>query len=311
MMTGVTDEQRPPDLDPEQLRRFQEFQRFQEFERFQEAQRQQGALPPGGADSGNLPQVVEGSAVDQGPVTDPRLAEGAPQPQQAPPRFPPGGFPAGGPQPGQAPGYPPPGHPAPGYPVPHQQPYPPPAPAVHKGKPWWQHVLASRLVRRLVTLGVLLLVLQYFYDQYFGGEQPGDRAQTAGGPTGEAVEMAPDTPVKTIAKLYGDVGSGRVRACKVLFSEDAARDGFASAFGAGTCEEAFAALKPQVTHVTNYSGVSFSSELYKTPTTDVVVVSSCEAVVSGGPRLGKFTVTRQSNEKWMISAYEQETCAQP
>ncbi|GAA2663700.1 MULTISPECIES: hypothetical protein [Actinosynnema] len=305
----MTDEQRPPDLDPEQLRRFQEFQRFQEFERFQEAQRQQGALPPGGADPEHLPQVVEGSAVDRGPVTDPRLAEGAPgvPPQQPPPGPHPGPVHPG---PGHG-GHPAPGYPPPGYPAPYQQPYPPPAPAVHKGKPWWQHVLASRLVRRLVTLGVLLLVLQYFYDQHFGGEQPGDLAQTAGGPTGEAVEMAPDTPVKTIAKLYGDVGSGRVRACKVLFSEDAARDGFASAFGAGTCEEAFAALKPQVTHVTNYSGISFSSELYKTPTTDVVVVSSCEAVVSGGPRLGKFTVTKQTNEKWMISAYEQETCAQP
>ncbi|MBB5954819.1 hypothetical protein FHS29_001389 [Saccharothrix tamanrassetensis] len=239
----------PPDIDPEQLRQFQEFQRFQEYQRFQQAQGTP-ALPPG---------------------TSP-----------PPPTTP---------------------HPT----TPHPTTPPPAAPAKPPRKPVWKVLLGSKLFRRLVYLVVVLLLLGYFYDKYFGGPTPGDVAVDSGGDKGNVI--APQTPYGlqgTVALFYKHViNDDAGRAC-LLFSEDQAKKNFTEAFRAKDCESAVHQLSGQVTNSAQYRQLGFPADMRAVPNGGSVEVSSCELQVTGGPRLGRFVLSMQDNKTWVITGYQAE-----
>jgi len=171
-------------------------------------------------------------------------------------------------------------------------------------------VLGSKLFRRLVYLVVALLVANHFYEQYFGGDDPGDIAVDSGGVENNV--LAPQTPYGisgTVALFYKHVGTGDAgEACR-LFKEDGPRRAFAEAFGEGECAAAVEKLKPRVTNVTNYRQLGFPATMRGTPAGGSVQVSSCELTVRDGPRLGRFTLTAQPSKSWVITGYEAEsTC---
>lgn len=194
----------------------------------------------------------------------------------------------------------------PGTPTP---PPPPPAPAPPPRKPLWQVLLGSKLVRRLILLLIVVLVGMYFYEQYFGSDDSGDVAQSKGGKQGN--QTAPSTPFGingTVGRLYSHVSQDiSDRGCLLFADDGVAKKEFAQAFGAPDCESAIHALKKQVTNVDLYQRPKFPDSATGTPSGSTAVVSSCEMEVSGGPRLGKFTLTKlEPSGSWIITGYEAE-----
>ncbi|WP_433265876.1 hypothetical protein ACQPZF_39230 [Actinosynnema sp. CS-041913] len=226
----------PPDLDPEQLRQFQEFQRFQEYQRFQQTQGVQ-ALPPGTS-------------------TPPPIAP------------------------------------------------PPAAPAKPLRKPLWLILLGSKAFRRLIYLLVVLLILSIAYNHYFGTSDESGEPRAQGNQ--EQVARIPKTPWGlngTIGRLYQHVGHDIADQGCLLFARDgAAKKKFADAIGAPDCESAIHMLKKQVTNVDQYE------KAYPVDTGQQVTrveVSSCDLDVRGGPRLGRFVLTKlEPSGAWAITDYE-------
>ncbi|XVV03335.1 hypothetical protein ACQPW3_39395 [Actinosynnema sp. CA-248983] len=156
---------------------------------------------------------------------------------------------------------------------------------------------------------LVLVLLSFAYDHYFGGDDTGDVAQSKGGKQGN--QTAPSTPFGingTVGRLYSHVSQDiSDRGCLLFADDGEAKKEFARAFRAPDCESAIHALKQQVTNVDLYQRPKFPDSATGTPSGNTAVVSSCEMEVSGGPRLGKFTLTKlEPSGSWVITGYQAE-----
>ncbi|WP_253771221.1 hypothetical protein [Goodfellowiella coeruleoviolacea] len=277
-------------LDPDQLRRFQEFQQFQQFLRFQEAQQQNDAAAastPGAAGGPPALPAPPGASPAAGTV--------------------PGSASLPVPAPGTAPG---PG--AAPVPVidqgrwPPQPPSGPPHPPGSPRTPLWRRVLRLRLVRRLIRLAVtvlvVLLLLNWAYQYYFG-EEP---EEAAGGGRTETNQLLPTKPSETVRMLYDHIAQGLPDDACALFT-DATKQTFATDLGAPDCPQAMRQLSAAVQRKSSYAEPVFRNDTTKVPAGTTTEISSCaDLVVQGGQRLGRFTLTRQDNGGWIISGHENE-----
>ncbi|MET1071568.1 MAG: hypothetical protein ABWY11_02855, partial [Umezawaea sp.] len=173
-------------------------------------------------------------------------------------------------------------------------------------KPLWKVVLGSRLVRRLVSLALTLLVFMFAanwaYDKFFDtNDEAADIARDSGGSTGNLI--APTSPYGlqgTVGIFYKHVSQDSPKQACNLFAEDgSARKKFTEAFKAADCEAAIHALHAKVLRVDQYEQPYFPDAMLKPPVTDRVQVSSCQDLkISGGPVLGKFVLSKQVNNTW-------------
>jgi len=261
------------DWSAEQIRRFQEFQRFQAYLRFSEGQ-------------GGPQQQPGGELV---PV----------QPAQSPPPGAPGPF----------------GVPA------VQQPLDAQLAGMREqldriervaNPPWWRKLLRSRLVRWPVLLLILAAIgvwgVPALVNHYIGGS-----AAPAGGPgaqlpapktaSGELPQKAKDA----VAELYRAIGENAPGYACFLFDQQTSV-AFGNAFGVAGCEAAVPLIHQRLTDPNSYSEPDLSQLPNQTATQTTMTISSCQFTVSGGPRLGTFTLTKVSDGGWEITGY---TAQQP
>jgi hypothetical protein len=181
-------------------------------------------------------------------------------------------------------------------------------------KPWWKVVLTSSLAKWIARWVILLLILAFAanwaFNHYFGsGNDPGNVARDSGGSTGNVI--APQSPFGlqgTVGMFYKHVSQDSPKQACNLFAEDGkAKKKFAAAFSAPDCETAVHTLHSKVVDVSKYEQPVFPDSMLKPPTTDRVEVSSCrDLIVTGGPKLGRFVLSKQVNNTWVISDYEAE-----
>jgi hypothetical protein len=194
----------------------------------------------------------------------------------------------------------------PAVPPPVQTVYVKPAP-----KPLWQIILGSWPVRWLVALLILALLVSYGYNQLFGGggDDPGDKAVDSGGSTNNKIVPERAYGLQgTVAMFYKHVSQGSdTQACNLFAEDGRAKENFTKAFSAVDCKTAIRELHGKVKDTSAYEQPLFPESMYKEPLTSTTEVSSCkDLVVSGGPRLGAFVLTQQTNKTWIISGYTAE-----
>ena len=261
----------------EQIRQFQEFQRFQAYLRFSESQGE----PPAQQSGGELVPV---------------------QPQQPPPS---GSAPA--PQPGpQLP---------PGLPLDAQ------LAGMREqlarieraaNPPWWRKLLRSRLVRWPILLLILAAIgiwgVPALVNHYIGGTPtPGGASAAQPAPKTESNEL-PKSPNDTVSDLYLFIAGNHAPQACFLFDNDT-KTRFAQQFHAATCEAAVATLNKQVTNAGSYGYPDLSLLPSAAANQTGITISSCKFAVSGGPRLGTFTLTKHTDGGWEITGYEaQQAC---
>jgi hypothetical protein len=176
--------------------------------------------------------------------------------------------------------------------------------------PLWRKILRSTPVRW--AMGILLLIILAVWGvpaliQHYFGSNVDQHTNGAGKPSSIGVSgLLPGAPYDTVAAVYllPAQGSPASRTC-LLFSPTAAKT-FAQAFGAASCEAAVGKITAQITDRNAYATPDMS--MLPNPTGDTVTVSSCAFDVTGGPRLGTFTVTKQE-DGWLVTGYQaQQPC---
>jgi hypothetical protein len=254
----------PPGMDADEYRRFQEFQRFQDYQRFVQGQQPQATQP--------------------GP-----------------------GVPAGS---GMAPLQP--GQPAP-YGIEHhlsgmQQQLAELTASQARiervtNPPLWQKILRNKWLHRLIWLVIIVLLATWgvpkLIHHYFGNDDNGTGGSAALPLPKEQSGVLPGGPHDAVADVYLFVGGNHTTQACLIFSTAAAAK-FAAAAGAPNCPAAVTALHGQVTDAAAYEAPQLTQ--LPSPQGGEMVISSCEFDVAGGPRLGTFTVTQQS-QGWEITDY--------
>jgi len=180
---------------------------------------------------------------------------------------------------------------------------PPPPP-----KPLWRKALASKALRRLAVLLIVVLGLYFAYQHYFG--TPDDLpASETGGHTFTDRTMLQTRPNQSVRMVYQRVAENVPDVACGQFTDEAARQ-FAADAGAADCPAAVAALHAQVTGRKNdYAEPTFPEEWRNPPSNATVLeISSCKLEVTGGPRLGWFRVEKTVRDQWIITQHRQETC---
>jgi hypothetical protein len=172
--------------------------------------------------------------------------------------------------------------------------------------PLWKKILFSKVTRKLAYLLVVILVLTWLYNHYFGG--PADDGLGVQGAQGPGQVTDPgrlsDTPSGAITALYQDAASGinpafSANACTLLFSQEG-KAAFVRDFGAADCESLMRQLDGKV-------GALRLPPRIDTTGKSVVSISSCQdlQLKPGTMALGKFTLARQT-DGWWITGHEPE-----
>ena len=177
-------------------------------------------------------------------------------------------------------------------------------------KPLWRKALASKGLRKLVVLLIVILALYWGYQYYFGSNDEDLPASQTGGHTFTDRTMLQTAPDQTVRMIYQRVGENRPDVVCNQFTEEAARQ-FAADSGAADCPSAVAALSAQVTGSKNhYAEPTFPSEYrHVSATASVLEISSCRVEVDGGPKLGWFRLQKVEREQWIVTQHRQETCS--
>lgn len=174
--------------------------------------------------------------------------------------------------------------------------------------PWWKRLLRLlrfRFVRRLLYLLLLLLLLTWLYDYYFGDSGSGGGGTGTGGAPPQSTPITSPNAKAAIRGVYNYVAYKPETACK-LFT-DTGKSAFAYSYGTPTCEEAAKKANSQVTVPGTYSNPKFGADaIQETP--DTAIVNSCAAEVQGGPRLGKFQLSKAPDGGWLIDNYNAAQC---
>lgn len=261
----------PAGVDPETFRQFQEFQRFQQFQRFTQGQTPPpDAAPPWSAAGGQL-EPVQGR--QQPPPVHEQLAVVQAQLHEM--------------RQSQA--------------------------KIERATnpPLWRKILRSTPFRWAIGLLVIVLIAIWgvpaLVQHYVGGGND-QHTNTAGKPTSiqQSGQLA-GAPYDAVADVYLFPAEGLSpdKSC-LTFSASAAKS-FAQAFGTSSCVAAFTKIAGEITDKDAYSDPD-TSKLPTNPTGNTVTVDSCDLGVTGGPRLGTFTVTHV-DKGWEITGYQpQRTC---
>jgi hypothetical protein len=182
----------------------------------------------------------------------------------------------------------------------------PPAPR----KPWWRKALASKSLRRLVILLVVILGLYWAYQHYFGSADEDLPASQTGGHTFKDRTLLQTQPHSSVRMVYQRVAENVPDVACGQFTDEAARQ-FAADVGADDCPSAVAMMAAQVTGPKNqYAEPFFPAEYRNLPSTaSTLEISSCKLEVSGGPKLGWFRLQKVERDQWIITQHRQESCS--
>ncbi|TDQ05700.1 hypothetical protein [Labedaea rhizosphaerae] len=177
-------------------------------------------------------------------------------------------------------------------------------------RPAWQRFLRGKLFRKLVSALVVVLVLVWAYNHYFGASEDNDPQGAAGpGSVQEPGRLSP-SPQQAVIALYKMVAQGGAEeACTLVFDQQGGL-AFAQDFGATTCQAAITTLAAQVSKDSvdrNAYAAPKVTEQAMTLNGTSAIVSSCELNVVGGPPLGKLLLT-ENGGGWVITDHENETC---
>lgn len=210
---------------------------------------------------------------------------------------------------------PPPGQPGP-YgpphpPVPYGQQWPAPPPAGPPRTPLWLLVLRSRLVRRLISLALLLVALYVAYQHFFGTD-PTNPAALHPGPIEGSGRLEPN-PKDAVAAVYHQVADNPPDNACLEFTPAGAQ-AFARDFGATDCKQAVNRLHAALTSGGRSAyGVVVVFDAAVTRTGNTAVISSCRMRIDDGPRLGAFVLTENADGEWQITGHraEPDPCPAP
>jgi hypothetical protein len=177
--------------------------------------------------------------------------------------------------------------------------------------PLWRKILRSTPFRWAVGLLIIVLIAIWGVPalvQHYVGGGSAQNTNTAGKPTSiqQSGQLA-GAPYDAVADIYLFPAEGMApdKSC-LTFTASAARS-FAQAFGTSSCAAAFTKIASEITDRDAYSDPD-TSRLPSSPTGDTVTVDSCDLGVTGGPRLGTFTVTHV-DKGWQITGYQaQQPC---
>jgi hypothetical protein len=169
--------------------------------------------------------------------------------------------------------------------------------------PLWQKILRNKWLHRAVWLVIVVVLATWGVPQvihhYFGNADTGTGPGALPLPKGQS-GVLPDGPHQAVADVYMFVAENQPTAACLIFS-DAAKQQFAVASGAGDCPSAVTALYGQLIDKAAYAQ-PILTEL-PGPQGGSMTISSCSFKVTGGPRLGTFTLTKQA-QGWEITAYQ-------
>jgi hypothetical protein len=168
--------------------------------------------------------------------------------------------------------------------------------------PTWQKVLRNKWLHRLVWLVALIVLATWgvpaLIHHYFGNSDSGTGPAALPLPKGQS-GVLPEGPHQAVADVYMFIAENQPTDACLIFSGPAGRQ-FAATFGTRTCEQAATMLYGQVTDKATYGSPLLTP--LPSPQGATMIISSCSFAVSGGPRLGTFTVTQQ-NQGWEITGY--------
>lgn len=180
-------------------------------------------------------------------------------------------------------------------------------------RPVWRRLLGSKLFRRLVYVGLVLIALTWAYDHYFGEDDEVDRpaAETGGGKF-ETNNILPSNPYEAVRTIYDGIAQNSAGDICGVFSQPAQMD-FAAHLGHGDCGSAVAAVSEEVDHVDDYAS-SITSYGPLPVGAKAITIDSCEFEIRGGPALGVFTLTKQQyKDQWLITGHKAgpKNCPEP
>ncbi|WP_460397943.1 hypothetical protein [Actinophytocola sediminis] len=175
----------------------------------------------------------------------------------------------------------------------------------------------NAIVGKIVTAVIVALLLigaGYFaIDYFFGGPPSQPPASQIGGQKTKDRLLFEKNPRSAVRRVYENIAMGDQPGTCDRFTEDA-RAQFTAAFPAlgDSCESVVDGLKAQVTEgMKDEYANPWIPAAAAAPTGDTATVSSCEFDVTGGPRLGRFTlgvIEGSLDGQWIVTGYEQENC---
>ncbi|MEU6127693.1 hypothetical protein ABZ805_00855 [Saccharopolyspora sp. NPDC047091] len=193
----------------------------------------------------------------------------------------------------------------------------PTSPQPPQGRPWWKKALGllwsllrpllGRLLFLLITVVLVVALLFWLLSKLLGGVTGGGGGGggTGGTPPG-AAPVTPPSPQRVVRAFYGYIAHQPEQACALFTPEG----GSAFAYYSQTpdCAAAAAKAHEQVTEPSSFSSPRFTNDVIEESDTGAVV-DSCALSVSGGPPLGKFSMSRQPNGGWQIDNYQPAACS--
>jgi hypothetical protein len=178
--------------------------------------------------------------------------------------------------------------------------------------PIWLIILRTKLVRRLITLGLVFLALYIAYQHFFGTDTSNPDALHPGAIQGSH-RLAPD-PQDAAAAVYHVIAETPPDTACLEFSNAGAIQ-FAHDLGTTTCKQAVNKIHGQLdgTALNAYSEVGVPESAQKNLSATTAEISSCGMELSAGPRLGVFIVTEDQFNEWQITGHrtEPDPCPAP
>lgn len=168
--------------------------------------------------------------------------------------------------------------------------------------PLWKKILGNKWLHRAVWLVIVIAIavwgIPMLIQHYFGNHANADNQANTPLPK-EQSGILPEGPHQAVADVYMFVAENNARYTCLLFSNAAAKQ-FATALGTATCAQAVPSVHGQVTDASSYGQPDLTQ--LPSPQGASMIISSCDFTVTGGPRLGTFTLTRQE-QGWEITNY--------
>ncbi|MGH3494740.1 MAG: hypothetical protein ACRDQ1_16105, partial [Sciscionella sp.] len=189
--------------------------------------------------------------------------------------------------------------------------------------PLWRKVLRSPWLYRALVLVALIVGATVAYHHFFPGDTPAGQNQAArpgskperqakegvGGPKDAVADIYRFAAQASSASDPADAMTFAKHACFIFTDRAAAQ--FADARQARSCTSAMRSIAPSKPD--SYGAVDLRGLPEPPSNRSVVTIDSCSFAVSGGPRLGVFTMTAQPGGTWLISHYAKgpESCPAP
>src|SRR5699024_9140975 len=170
--------------------------------------------------------------------------------------------------------------------------------------PRWLRWLARKLLAWLIFVLLTLLALYATLNAMFGSnEHSGRPAAEDGGGTYHHTTILAKKPYEAVRTVYDAIAQDKQYeyACGRFY--EATQQDFADNLGYSTCRRAVQHLQTEVTDVNSYAE-SIPSSPAEPIESDTVTIDSCDFAITGGPALGRFTVTEVDRGQWLITSHE-------